>query len=125
MQRSQTLKLLSPGDRVWVRIPQVGYVGVGEVIEGMQAIKDMELSTDAGPRPALTVLAQAEHFAALADDPERAEYAVRVRWLHTVDVHHAFNELGLFGNQNTVCQPRAAKWRHTVERLKSVFQWRD
>jgi hypothetical protein len=30
--------------------------------------------------------------------------------------------VGLFGNQNTVCQPRAAKWRHTVERLRSVFK---
>ena len=30
-------------------------------------------------------------------------------------------EVGLFGNQNTVCQPTTPKWRHTVERLKQVF----
>jgi len=24
-------------------------------------------------------------------------------------------------NQNTVCQPTAQKWRHTVERLKKSF----
>jgi hypothetical protein len=47
---------------------------------------------------------------------------VRVKWLHAVDTTHAFNEVGLFGNQNTVCQPRAAKWRHTVERLKAIFK---
>jgi hypothetical protein len=46
---------------------------------------------------------------------------VRVKWLHAVDSAYVFNEVGLLGNQNTVCQPRAAKWRHTVERLKSVF----
>ena len=33
----------------------------------------------------------------------------------------AFHEVGLFGNQNSVCQPVAASWRHTVERLKTVF----
>ena len=32
------------------------------------------------------------------------------------------NEVGLFGNQNTVCQPTAQKWRHTVERLKTRFR---
>jgi hypothetical protein len=35
---------------------------------------------------------------------------------------HAFTKLGLFGLQHTVCQPRVAKWRQTVERLKSVFK---
>ena len=29
--------------------------------------------------------------------------------------------MGDFKNQNTVCQPRAPKWRHTVERLKTFF----
>jgi hypothetical protein len=33
----------------------------------------------------------------------------------------AFKEIGLFGNQNTVCKPTAQKWRSTVERLKERF----
>jgi hypothetical protein len=33
----------------------------------------------------------------------------------------AVNQVGLFGNQNTVCAPRTPKWRHTVERLKEAF----
>ena len=45
-----------------------------------------------------------------------------VDWLQTVDKDHAINEIGLFGNQNTICQPTAAKWRYTVERLKQKFQ---
>lgn len=45
----------------------------------------------------------------------------KVRWLDTVDAAKAFNEVGLFGNQNTVCQPTTLKWRHTVDRLKQVF----
>ena len=118
---SQTLKLLTPGSRVWVRIPQTGYVGVGEVTEAMQSVKDFTVATPSGSRPALEVLQDAKAYAQTADDPEQAEYFVRVKWLDTVDAAYAFNEVGLFGNQNTVCQPRTPKWRHTVERLKTVF----
>lgn len=50
---------------------------------------------------------------------------MRVKWLNAVPANQAINEVGLFGNQNTVCQPTTPKWRHTVERLKTVFgNWR-
>jgi len=32
---------------------------------------------------------------------------------------------GFFGNQNSVAKPKAKKWVHTVERLKSRFGIRD
>ena len=51
----------------------------------------------------------------------RREYFVRVDWIETRDRKHAFSETGLFGNQNTVCQPANPRWRHTIERLKTVF----
>ena len=36
----------------------------------------------------------------------------------------AFHEVGLLGQQNSVCKPTAQKWRHTIERLKNKFaQW--
>lgn len=118
---SQTLKLLSPGDRVWVKIPKTGYVGVGLVTETVHPIKEFTVQTPSGERPALEVLSHAEQYKANADDPEKAEYFVRVAWLDTVPATQAVNEVGLFGNQNTVCQPTTPKWRHTVERLKSYF----
>jgi len=55
------------------------------------------------------------------DDPERCEYFVPVRWLQTVPVENAVREVGLFGNQNTICKPTTPKWRSTVERLKEKF----
>jgi len=123
---SQTLKLLSPGDRVWVKIPKTGYVGVGRVREASQPMQDLTLTTAEGHRPALEVLQDSERFAQWADDPENAEYAVTVDWLDSVSTERAFNELGLFGNQNSVCQPTTPKWRHTVDRLKTVFgRWDD
>jgi hypothetical protein len=58
--------------------------------------------------------------------PETAEYFVRVDWIETVPDAKAINEVGLFGNQNTVCQPSTPKWRHTVERLKTYFgKWEN
>jgi Endonuclease NucS len=118
---SQTLRLLSPGDRVWVKIPRTGYVGVGRVMEAVQAAKDFLVPTDGGERPVLDLLQQAQAWRALADDRERSEYFVRVQWLDTRPANDAFNEMGLFGNQNSVCQPRSQGWRHTVERLKTAF----
>lgn len=123
---SQTLKLLSPGDRVWVKIPKVGYVGVGRVVEAVQAAKDFMVSTPEGDRPALDVLKHADMYRKHVDDPEKTEYFVRVRWLDEVPADKAINEVGLFGNQNTVCQPLTPKWRHTVERLKTIYsKWQE
>ena len=118
---SQTLKLLSPGDRVWVKIPKTGYVGVGRVTAAALPVKEFTVDTPQGERPALEVLTHAARYKAEADDPEKSEYFVRVQWLQTVPEAQAVNEVGLFGNQNTVCQPTTPKWRHTVERLKTYF----
>lgn len=118
---SQTLKMLSSGDRVWVKIPKIGYVGVGIVQEAVQSVKDFKVVTPEGARPCLEVLKHREQYQRNANDPEKAEYFVKVEWLDTVSPKNAVNELGLFGNQNTVCQPSTPKWRHTVERLKLHF----
>jgi hypothetical protein len=118
---SKTLKMLSPGDRVWVKIPKTGYVGVGRVVEAAQAAKDFKVTTAEGPRPVFDALRHGAEWRALADDAEKSEYFVRVDWTKTVNERDAFNELGLFGNQNSVCQPTTPKWRHTVDRLKALF----
>lgn len=118
---SQTLKLLSPGDRIWVKVPKVGYVGVGRVLEGALPASEFKVQTNEGEKLVMDVVSHGEKYRALADDPVKTEYFVRVQWLETFDSQKAFNEVGLFGNQNTVCQPSTLKWRHTIERLKAVF----
>ena len=119
---SRTLKLLSPGDRIWVKVPKTGYVGVGRVTETVCPIKDFKVATPAGERPVLEVLKDAEHYRKHANDPELSEYCVRVDWLDTAPLSKAVDEVGLFGNQNTVCEPTTPKWRHTVEQLKTYFK---
>jgi hypothetical protein len=129
---SRTLKLLSVGDRVWVRVPQAGYVGVARVTGEALPAGDFQISSDEGSATALDVLKEADyHRADAAIDPEQAEWFVPVKWLQAVPLAQAVDEIGLFGNQNSVCRPVTEKWRQTVERLKTSFpawnsdaQWR-
>ena len=119
---TQTLRMLSPDDRVWVKIPQTGYVGVGRVVETAQFITEFKVQTPAGERLAIDVLSTADKLRSKNNDPEKAEYFVRVEWLDTVSESNAFNEVGLFGNQNTVCRPQTPRWPHTIDRLKTFFK---
>lgn len=115
---SNTLNLLNVGDRVWVKAPGYGFVGVGEVTGRPLPATEFTVQTPEGERPVFEVLTDATYHREFADDPERMEYFVPVRWLYTVPIEQAVNEIGLFGNQNTVCKPTTPKWRSTVERLK-------
>jgi hypothetical protein len=119
---TRTLKLLKPNDRIWVKIPQVGYVGLGIVTAKSQTATDFMLPTPDGERPCLDVLKFGLQYKQRVDqNGDDAEHFVRVKWLDTRSKGQAVNEVGLFGNQNTVCQPTVPKWRHTIERLKTYF----
>jgi hypothetical protein len=118
---SQTLSMLKEGDLIWVRIPKEGYVGAGRVEVASVQANEFTLETKDGLKPALEVLTKADYHRADADDPEQAEYFVKVRWLQTVPASKAFHEVGLFGQQNSVCKPTTPKWRQTTERLKEHF----
>ena len=56
-----------------------------------------------------------------ADDDLR-EFMVGVQWLFTLPIDQAVRQVGFFGNQNSVCRPRVAKWAHTVNTLKSKWK---
>jgi Endonuclease NucS len=119
---SNTLNLLNLGDRVWVKAPGFGFVGIGEVIGPRLPITEFTISADGAERPATEVLSKANYHREFIDDPERMEYFLPVKWLHAVPIEQAVNDIGMFGNQNTVCKPTTPKWRTTVERLKEQWQ---
>ena len=119
---SRTLEMLNPGARIWVNVPGAGYVGVGIVSSLMEPVdKFIVREPDGNEAPIVQVSKPAASLNRAADDPEMADYLVRVDWLKTVDPEQAIREKGFFGNQNSVARPRAARWDHTVERLKSRF----
>ena len=112
---SRTLSILEPGGRVWVNIPQTGYVGVGTVlkppvkakdfiVEG-KSITELQLDGNLGNR-----------------EEGKEEYLVRVEWIKTLPITEAVKEKGFFGNQNSAAKPKAKKWSHTIERLKTRFE---
>ena len=118
---SNTLRQLNVGDRVWVNIPKEGYVGVGTVRQTSTPIGEFCVTVDGVNRPVLEVLEHAAEYKASSDDPALCDYFVGIDWLDSVPQVQAFKELGLFGNQNTVCKPQTVSWPHTIERLKTVF----
>jgi hypothetical protein len=116
---SKTLFQLKNGDRVWVNIPKTGYVGVGVV--QAPAVKASEFMIGD-----TSFLDLKEKFSKLNleknKDDDLAEYLVKVSWIKAVKIDQAVSEVGFFGNQNTVAKPTAAKWVHTVDRLKAVWK---
>lgn len=118
---TRTLQLLSPGDRIWVKAPGHGFVGVGRVKGRAQAATTFKIATAGGEVPVLDIVKGGKYHREFLNDPERCEYFVPVQWLQTVPLEKAVHEIGLFGNQNTVCKPTTAKWRSTVEKLKERF----
>jgi hypothetical protein len=119
---SNTLNLLKTGDRIWVKAPGHGFVGVGRVKGPSEPAREFKVTTDDGREQlALNVLSSGDYHREFVEDPEKMEYFVPVEWAETVALDKAVNEIGLFGNQNTVCAPKTPKWRHTIERLKEAF----
>lgn len=71
---------------------------------------------------AMDVLKYSDLYHRNANDPDKSEYFVPVKWLETRSEQDAVNEVVFFGNQNTVCKPTTPKWCHTVEKLKLYFK---
>lgn len=117
---SKTLSQLSPGDRVWVNIPHTGYVGVGLVAEPVQQAKGTIFMIENRAVKMEDLPLHGDYFYS-EDDPDNAEYVVKVQWIKTVPTSEAVKELGFFGNQNSVCRPTADRWNFTVDRLKKCW----
>jgi len=119
---TQTLNKLKEGDRVWVNIPHTGYVGVGIVQDTPRKYSEYEVEINGGKVPFASLDKNAIYHEEFIHDEDKSEYFVTVKWQKVVAVSQAISEIGFFGNQNTVCQPSTPKWRHTVERLKTVWK---
>ena len=118
---SRTLQLLNLGDRVWVNVPRSGYVGVGRVTGRAIPAAEFKLLESDGEKLAMEVLTQGDYHREFVNDPERSEWFVPVEWFKAVPLDQAVQEIGFFGNQNTVCKPTTPKWRSTVIRLREKF----
>lgn len=116
---TNTLSSLSKGDRVWVNAPGYGYIGVGIVTEEVLSIHDFKVKGADGVEDYF--LARPTKGSGFHTEPDKLEYMVAVNWIKTVPLDQAIKEKGFFGNQNSVAAPKAAKWGHTIQRLKQRF----
>ena len=115
---SKTLQLLGPGDRVWVKVPGSGFVGVGRATGRAQPAATFKVRHPQVTKPVLEVAKGGE----LPPRVPRRPGTLRILRARPLAANRAageaVQEIGLFGNQNTVCKPTTPKWRSTVERLK-------
>jgi len=124
---SRSLKQLSEGARVWVNIPRTGYVGVGIVEEKATIAKDFSVNVDNKMIPIIDApleLIEKEREGFLkkyANNEEKAEYFVRVKWIKSFPLDQAVKQLGFFGNQNSACKPKVSDWIFTVDTLKKKW----
>ena len=75
---SNTLGLLKPGDRIWVKVPGHGFVGVGRVKGAVEPATDFKIKVDGQDQRAVDVLKSVSYHRQYLDDPEKMEYFVPV-----------------------------------------------
>lgn len=114
-----TMSNLEPGNRIWVNIPHVGYVGVGVVRESAISTREVVFEIGDALIPFFDLNLHGEYH---KNAPiEKAEYIVKIDWMKTVPQNNAVSEYGFFGNQHTTCLPKTDKWGFTIKRLKKLW----
>lgn len=115
---SQTIRALPEGARVWVNIPQTGYVGVGTVVGPAQRFESARVVVNGTDVVLSSQQLEGEyaHQGAAADDD--VEWMVPIRWIHTVPQAAAYWQKGLFADQNSACKLRQ---EFTLDKLSRHF----
>ncbi len=120
---SSSLRQLFPGARVFVNIPQEGFVGVGTVRSEAVPVKEFKVAMPDGTEEfILRAPLNASGMGHDQDDPELTEYVVGVDWVDTQPREQAYRETGMQGNQNTAWKLRD---KFTLDKLKAHFKLQD
>jgi hypothetical protein len=121
---SRTLASLPEGARVFVCVPQRGYVGVGIVTGIAQPADDARLrhhGTDT-PFRELPLVGQYRHPGVDNATNEGSEHVVPVEWISTRPIDQAVWRTGMFANQNSACRLRS---QFTIEEVSRAFGIED
>jgi len=119
---TQTIRAVPEGARIWVYIPQAGYVGVGRTTGPAVRFADARVAVDGSPVPLATqpLAGSYDHSGAATEDDD--EWVIPVSWIKTVPVSEAYRVKGLFANQNSACKLRQ---EFTLDRLAERFGIHD
>lgn len=115
---TRTLRNVPVGARIWVHIPQTGYVGVGTTTGPAMRFDEAILPTAEGEQAldALPLKGEYRHASEASDD--NTEWVLPVRWIDTRPASEAYWEKGMFANQNSACKLRQ---EFTLARLAEEF----
>ena len=117
---SKPLKNLKIGEKIFVYMPPKGYIGYGIVESEPILAKDFVFSVK-GKKKRFSDIPDGEWFIHDSDDPDLAEYVIKVKWVHTVNEENAVKSKGLFYARNVVARSSKPWWDKTVDILKE--QW--
>jgi hypothetical protein len=115
---TRTLGTLTPGSRIFVNIPQNGYVGVGKVIDTVVPAKNFTVEVDGEMVNIYEAPLKGRYSPKQIENEKLCAYFVRVEWLKTLPKSDAYWEKGMYANQNTVTKLRN---RFTLEKLVNHF----
>lgn len=115
---TQTIRGLPEGARVWVNIPQTGYVGVGTVSGPAVRFRDAQVTLDGVSTPLSSVALAGVYRDQDREMDDDSEWLVPVTWIDSVPQTDAYWEKGLFANQNSACKLRQ---EFTLGRLAQRF----
>ena len=116
---SSQLKKLEIGSRIWVYIPNCGYVGVGTVTHTAKPARDTMLMVDGNAEKFFTLQMTAGYHKDQSNDKE--EYIVTVDWIKTVSQINAVTDKDYFSNQSIAARPIADSWHYTLKKLKELW----
>jgi hypothetical protein len=120
---TRTMRQLQPGHRVFACVPDMGYVGVGRVVDAAMRADQFEVDDGSGKHVLLSTLpVKAKDMFHDAGDDDLAENVARVKWIKAVPLKEAHWEKGLFANQNSACKLRS---RFTIDRLTELFDLKE
>lgn len=105
-------------------MPGRGYVAVGIVEEPAMKVDAFTVPLPDGRRVPLgspEVGIQARGMFEHQDDPDKAEYLVRMRWVKDFPLQEAIWEPDFFAIQHSICRPKTASWGRTVSRLQELW----
>jgi hypothetical protein len=121
---SSQLKKLEIGSRIWVYIPNFGYVGVGTVTHTAKPARDTMLLVD-GKKERFFTLQMTAHYHKEDRSHDKEEYIVAVDWIKTVSQSSAVTDKDFFSNQSIAARPIAASWHYTLKKLKELWGIED
>jgi hypothetical protein len=117
---NKPMENLSIGNRVFVHVPKNGYVAVGEVLEPAVPATDFVVGVNGQDVPFFEAPLELDYAEARrnANDPEKREMMVRVKWEKAVPKEQAYWEKGLFASTLPACKLRN---QFTLQRLVEHF----